>query len=164
MLASTLFIDELDVASLRRLLNAFGKDLHLDRQSKSLGSRNLLQRAALVAELVARFRPKPQDIAELVVCAETEVGAAEADLQAELTRAYVELRQEFSPLAFLYDLRLHGGLAHPPSPQSAATAARKLGLPENGWRRAHYLQLLHLVHHAVEAVLLRVEAAANALA
>lgn len=163
-LASTLFIDALDVTSLRRLLNAFGKDLHLDSQSKSLGSRNLLQRVALVAELVARFRPKPHDIADLVAWAQTGAGAAEADLQAELTRTYAELRQEFSPLAFLYDLRLHGGLVHPPSSQSAATAAKNLGLAEKGWRRADYLQLLHRVHCAVEAVLLRVEAAANALA
>jgi hypothetical protein len=163
-LASTLFIDELDVASLRRLLSAFGNELHLNSQEKPLGSRNLLQRAALVAELVARFRPKTHDIADLVAWAESGTGAAEADLQAELTRAYVELRQEFSPLAFLYELRVHGGLAHPPSPQSVATAAKKFGFAEKGWRRADYLQLLHRVHYAVEAVLLRVDAAANALA
>ena len=162
-LASTLFIDEFDATCLRRLLNAFGKNLHL-KKSKSLGPRNLLQRATLVAELVARFVPKRRDIPNLVKWAETGVGAAEADLQVELTQAYTELHHQFSPLAFLYELRLHGGLAHSPSRQSAATAAKKLGLAEKGWRRTDYLQLLHRVHYAVEAVVLRLEAAANALA
>jgi hypothetical protein len=117
-LASTLIIEGLEPAALRKLLGAVAKDLHQndEKPPKPLGSRNLLQRLTLIAVLIEQFRP---DIAELPILVRQAEGKTrnedQPDLQAELERCYGLVRDEFSPLAFLYDLRSYGGLAHLPN-------------------------------------------------
>lgn len=155
-LASTLFLDSLDSAQLRCLLRAFGSELHQGRDRQTLGSRNLLQRTALIAGLICSLRPQNDELPDLVAWAEAGSGAPEADLQRELTSLYSALRKEFSPLAFLYDLRIAGGLAHPPSAQKVAIAAKNFGLREKEWRRADFLLILHQIELAVGAVICRI--------
>jgi hypothetical protein len=72
---------------------------------------------------------------KLVRRAEGEAASPEDDLQAEIEKLYKHVRDEFAPLAFLYDLRVHGGLAHHPNIKEAAKAAKALGLPASGWLR-----------------------------
>jgi len=161
-LASTLVIDSLNSAVMRDVLVHFGEDLH--RHGKdSLGSRNLLQRLMLIAELVLHYKPCDVGLADLLGWS-VEGKGAPSDLQFELTRDHEALRAKFAPLAFLYDLRIHGGLAHPPNAKAAGTAARNLGLADKGWRRADYLMLLARVVSAVDAVTEPIERLAEHLA
>lgn len=162
-LASTLFLDALNSAGLRNLLNAFGGALHQTDDNKTLGSRNLLQRTALLAQLISAQRPNQGELPSLIKWSEDRSGAPDADLQSELTRQYDELREDFGPLAFLYDLRTGGGLAHPPNAKKTIEAAKALGLRDKDWRRADFLHVLQQVGSAVEAVRLRVDAASNAV-
>jgi len=62
------------------------------------------------------------------------------------------IRDEFAPLAFLYDLRVHGGLAHQPNMTKAAIAAEHLGLPRNSWLRTDYLKLLNLLTASISQI------------
>jgi hypothetical protein len=78
--------------------------------------------------------------------------AVKSDLQTELERLHKRVRDEFAPLAFLYDLRTHGGLAHPPNKDEAATAAAKLGLPKGNWHRTDYLHLLKLITESFDRI------------
>jgi hypothetical protein len=87
----------------------------------------------------------------------------EADLKAELARLHRRVQDEFAPLAFLYDLRIHGGLAHPPNKQEAASAAAKLGLPKGNWHRTDYLRLLKLIADSFDRISEHLEAASQAL-
>jgi len=166
-LASTLFLDGLQPASLRKLLNAVGKKLHetLEKSPKPLGSRNLLQRATLIALMVEGIQPKKARLPMLVKQAEAKAkSAAESDLQKELEQLHKRVRDEFAPLAFLYDLRTHGGLAHPPNKEEAAAAATKLGLPRENWHRTDYLRLLRLITESVDRISEHFESAADGLA
>src|SRR5260370_33557855 len=88
----------------------------------------------------------------LVVQAEGKSKAREPDLQAELERSFRRVRDDFAPLAFLYDLRTHSGLPHPPNMPEAAAAAVKLGLPDKNWHRADYLRLLKLIRDSVDRI------------
>ena len=153
-LTSTLVLDALAPVSLRKLLEAVGNKLHMNEEKppRPLGSRNLLQRVTLVAALIEDFRPDMTAIPTLVMNAEGKSKADESDLQAELERSYRRVRDEFAPLAFLYDLRMHGGLAHHPNMPEAAAAAVKLGLPDKSWHRADYLRLLSLVADSVRRI------------
>lgn len=154
-LLSTLVIDGLKPASLRRLLDAVGGDLHLNEGNppSPLGSRNLLQRIALAAVLLENFRPALAIVPALVRQAEGKApAAADAELQAELVQSHQRVRDIFGPLTFLYDLRLHGGLAHTPNKARAGEAAGQLGLPTEGWHRSDYLQLLNLVSESVRRI------------
>ncbi len=161
-LASTLFVEGLQPAALRDLLKAVGTNLHqtFEKQPRSLGSRNLLQRVALMALLIKDFQP---DMAELPVLVQRAEGkateTAQPGLQAELEGLHKRVRDEFAPLAFLYDLRTHGGLAHPANPKEAATAAAKLGLPKGNWHRTDYLRLLRLIAESVHRISELLEAA-----
>ena len=151
-LVSTLVIEALKPASLRKLLRTVGGDLHMNEENppRPLGSRNLLQRLTLIAVLIEDFRPDITGIPILVRQAEGKASnAGEPDLQAELERAHRHVRDEFAPLAFLYDLRTHGGLAHTPNKAQTASAAAQLGLPEKNWHRTDYLHLLKLVTESV---------------
>lgn len=161
-LASTLVIDSLNAAAMRDVLLKFGEDLHR-RSNNPLGSRNLLQRLMLIAELVLHHKPDESGLVDLVRWSEEGKGAS-SDLQIELTRDYEAVRGEFAPLAFLYDLRTHGGLAHPPNAKAAGEAARNLGLAEQAWRRSDYLVLLDRVVAAVNAVTERIERLADRVA
>jgi hypothetical protein len=163
-LASTLFLDGLQTAPLRSLLAAIGKNLHqtFEKSPQSLSSRNLLQRTALVAHVIEDFQPDLQEIPKLIQHAEGKATeTAQPDLQAELEESYRRIRDEFAPLAFLYDLRTHGGLAHPPNPQEAAAAAAKLGLPQGNWHRTDYLSVLTLVAESIHRTAARLDAAAD---
>lgn len=154
-LASTLVIEALEPASLRKLLSAVGSSLHMNDENppRLLGSRNLLQRVTLVAVLIEDFRPDIAAIPMLVKQAEGKATiAGDADLQAELARSHRRVRDEFAPLAFLYDLRTYGGLAHSPNKEEVATAAAKLGLPKGNWHRTDYLRLLNLVAESVHQI------------
>jgi hypothetical protein len=165
-LASTLFLDGLQSASLRKLLNAVGKKLHesFDKSPATLGSRKLLQRATLIALLIEAIQPKTTRLPTLVKQAEGKgKSPIEADLKAELARLHRRVQDEFAPLAFLYDLRIHGGLAHPPNKQEAASAAAKLGLPKGNWHRTDYLRLLKLIADSFDRISEHLEAASQAL-
>ena len=156
-LLSTLLFDGIAPAPLRAVLASFSATLH-QKGGKSLGSRNLLQRASLVAAIAKAIRPADAEMEMLVSCAEGERQAATPDLQAELAALYTAVRGEFAPLAFLYDLRTAGGIAHAPSPNKAGAAAEQLGLSKKDWRRADYLKVLALTTGAVKALNARIQA------
>jgi hypothetical protein len=80
--------------------------------------------------LISNLRPELAELQALVKQAEGKCKNTTADLQVELEKLYQQVRDEFAPLAFLYDLRTHGGLAHPPNAEEAANAAVKLALPK----------------------------------
>lgn len=158
-LASTLVIDGLEPSLLRKLLCALDRNLHM-KSSKPLNSRNLLQRLTLVAVLIEDIRPDILAIPQLVEQAEGKAtSTSKSDLQNELTKLYQRVRQDFAPLAFLYDLRTHGGLAHPPDKAKTAEAATKLGLSEKNWHRIDYLRLLNLVAGSVHRISKHIETA-----
>jgi hypothetical protein len=119
---------------------------------RPLGSRNLLQRVTLFAALIEEFRPDISAIPILIINAEGRSTAGDPDLQSELEKSYRKVRDEFAPLAFLYDLRTHAGLAHHPNMPEASAAALKLGLPDKSWRRADYLRLLSLVTDSLRRI------------
>ena len=163
-LASTLIIEALRPEALRKLLNAAGDNLHLNDKNPPLplGSRNLLQRLTLVAVLIEDFRPPIAVIPMLVRQAEgTASNTSELELQAELRGAHRRVRDEFAPLAFLYDLRNYAGLAHMPNKERASAAAAQLGLPEKNWHRTDYLRLLRLVVESIQHVSEHLEVAAQ---
>lgn len=142
-LVSTLLFDALHPPSLRRLLTAVGENLHQSYENKPLASRNLLQRVTLVALLINHLAPQVAEVPELIKHAEGKAKYADKpDLQSELEGLYKRVRDEFAPLAQLYDLRVHGGLAHAPNKERAAAAAAELGLPKENWHRVDYLRLL----------------------
>ncbi|HKS26717.1 MAG TPA: hypothetical protein VJS44_02805, partial [Pyrinomonadaceae bacterium] len=152
---STMVIEGLEPSALRKLLMAIGNNLHLndDNPRRSLGSRNLLQRLTLIAVLIEKFRADVDELPALVAQAEGKgSNADQPDLQAELERLHRHIRDEFAPLAFLYDLRIFGGLAHAPNKARAGNAAVQLGLPEKNWHRTDFLRLLALITHSVYQV------------
>ncbi len=163
-LASTLVIDGLEPSSMRSLLDAVSGNLHLNEEKvpRPLGSRNLLQRVALAAVLLQEVRSDLAVLPTLVRQAEgLAPAAADGELQAELTRLHRRVREDFAPLAFLYDLRLHGGLAHAPNKAGAAKAAAQLGLPKGNWHRADYLRVLNLVTRSLRRIADHLETAAR---
>lgn len=164
-LVSTLFIDGLQPAPLRELLTSMDANLHrsFEKPTQTLGSRNLLQRVTLVAVLLKNIQPEMAELLALVKQSEGKATNAAPDLQAELERCYKQVRDEFAPLAFLYDLRIHGGLAHPPNREEAAAAADKLGLPKGNWHRTDYLRLLGLIADSVNRITEHLEAAVDEL-
>lgn len=165
-LASTLFLDGLQSPSLRQFLVAAGKNVQesFDNPGKTLGSRKLLQRTTLVAALIETLQAKWDELPSLVRIAEGKsTEHVDADLQSELRSLHTRIHDEFSPLAFLYDLRTHGGLAHPPNKVEAATAAAKLGLPKGNWHRTDYLTLLKLVAGSFARIAAHFEAASQAI-
>ncbi len=152
-LTSTLVIEGLHTPSLRRLLSAVGANLHQNSEDKPLGSRKLLQRVTLLALLIDRLRPLTTELPTLVTHAEGHAKYAdEPDLQSELEGILGRVRNEFAPLALLYDLRIHGGLAHSPNKERVATAAAELGLPKENWHRVDYLRLLRLVAESIHRI------------
>jgi len=151
---------------MRALLNALDKNLHqnFEKPPQSLGSRTLLQRITLIAGLIERLQPDLKELPHLVQQAEGKVRNVAPDLQAELESLYKQVRDGFAPLAFLYDLRLHGGLAHPPSKEEAAEAATRLGLPRKNWHRTDYLHLLKLVAESFNRISEHFESVVESLA
>ncbi len=161
-LMSTLVVDGLAAKSLRELLQAWDEGLHLNDGGQSLRSRKLLERVTFVAVLIEDFQPNSAEIPMLVKQAEGKANnAGDPDLQTELKSSYQKTREDLSPLAFLYDLRTHGGFAHSPNREKVATAAAKLRLPKRNWHRTDYLQLLGLVAGSVKQVSEHLETAAK---
>jgi hypothetical protein len=162
-LASTLFLDGLLPSPMRKLLSALGSNLHrsFDKCPQSLGSRNLLQRVALAAALISRLQPGAAELPTLIQQGEGKASNSSPELQAELEAVYKQMREAFAPLAFLYDLRTHGGLAHPPQKEQAGKAAASLGLPRENWHRSDYLQLLKLIAGSVSSISEQLEAGAE---
>lgn len=153
-LISTLVIEALSAPALRAMLMAIDESLHLnnDIPPRSLGSRNLLQRLTVLAVIVERFRPKLTEIAVLVRIAEGKRTENSSDLEAELELIHKTIKQEFAPLAFLYDIRTHAGIAHRPNHEYVETAATQLGLPGKNWSRRDYLRLLNLSTAAIDRI------------
>lgn len=151
-LLSTFVIEGLNAPLLRKALESLSPGLHMnnDENPRPLGSRNLLQRLVLCARLLLDMHPEMHTLPALVRQAETGKQAdADEELAQELSMAREKTREVLAPLAFLYDLRVHGGLAHSPNAARVAEAAAGLGLPENGWQRRHYLELVRLVTASV---------------
>ncbi len=153
-LTSTLVLEGLESSSLIKLLCSIGSNLHNNYETppRPLGSRNLLQRLTLVAALSEVFRPDPAAIPALVSQAEGNPRSVDNDLQADLEKINRDVRGKFAPLAFLYDLRTYGGLAHVPNMRQVSNAAARLGLPERNWHRTNYLHLLGVVAGSVNVI------------
>jgi hypothetical protein len=96
--------------------------------------------------------PELPSIPALVAEAAGSSPITDPERHVELQQLYQQIRQEFAPLAFLYDLRTHSGFAHPGNLRRASDAAVALGLPANGWNRANYLALISLVTDAIEGI------------
>ena len=154
-LASTLVIEAIESAALRKLLRAMGSNLDMNYENppRSLGPRNLLQRLTLITVLIEKLGPKMAELPTLIMQAEGKARNAEQpDLQEELEGYARQVRGGFSPLAFLYDLRSYGGLAHAPNKDRVAKAATQLGLPDKNWHRKDYLRLLELIISSVRDI------------
>lgn len=164
-LASTLVLDGLEAKPLRQLALAFGKSLHAnnDVPPRPLASRRLLERIALIASLIEQVRPDIGAIEELVAQAEGTTNKDRSELQEELQGVARRLHEEFRPLAFLYELRIFGGLAHQPNAAKARIAAVALGLPEKNWQRADFLRLMNLIGESVRRTATRLSDAGHVL-
>jgi len=163
-LASTFVSDELQPKVMRELLLKIDPSLHLNKENKLLGSRNLLQRIALVASIIASLRPKIGDVASIVAQAESPSSQAlEKDLRLELAILHDTVRSDFAPIAFLYDLRVHGGIAHPPNKNEAKTAAVKLGLRPSHWSRNDFISTLTMVTSSLHRLTTRMNDATSIL-
>jgi len=165
-LASTLVFEALEPKLLRNLLDTIGQGLHLNSENppRSLGSRNLLQRLTLVALLIGDLRPKFEEIPMLVNQAEGKLAdTSDPDLKDELARLNQRIRDDFAPLALLYDLRISGGLTHAPNKTKTSIALARLCLPKENWHRTHHLQLLNLVVDSVRRISAHLDTAAYEL-
>jgi hypothetical protein len=154
-LVSTLVIEAIEPTALRKFLRAIDSNLdkNYENPPRALGSRNLLQRLALVALLIEKLDPKAAELPVLIRQAEgQEKNVEQPDLQVELEAYGKLIREESAPLAFFYHLRSYGGLAHAPNKNRAAKAASQLGLPDKHWHRKDYLRLLGLISGSVRDV------------
>lgn len=154
-LTSTLFLDGLQIAPVRSFFGTIHPKLHesFDKPPKPLGSRKLLERAAFVTLLIKELQPKDSMLVKVARVAEGKDAAMfDPDLKDELKDLHNRVHKEFAPLAFLYDLRVFGGLAHPPNRQKAATVAAQLGLAQGNWHRTDYLSLLRLVSECFDGI------------
>lgn len=164
-LLSTLVLEGLAPAPLRSFLRALGPTLHENEQSppRPLGARNLLQRTTLIAAIALEIQPDIRSLADLVRPAERIGSVSDTDLQSELETLNGQVRKDFAPLAFLYDLRTFGGLAHQPNRARVGEAVSRLGLPMDRWRRGDYLALLRAVKNALNSITTRLYGAARIL-
>jgi hypothetical protein len=156
-------LEGLSSKPLREFLRTIGEGLHQNFEAppKSLGSRTLLQRVSLVTCLINNFRPNWAEVPSLVRIAEGKEKGAEPGLKDELEAEHKRVRDDFAALAFLYDLRTFGGLAHLPSKRGISNAAANLGLPAGSWHRNDYLELLDRITESVSKISLRMESAAE---
>ena len=165
-LASTLVLEGFKSDALRKTLNLIGKDLHLskDKHPKSLGSRKLLERINLISVLISKLNPPHSEIPNLLQRAEVgHINQEQLDLDEELRGIWLQSRTEFSPLAFLYDLRNFGGIAHSPDIKNFSAATSRLGLPEKNWQRQDFMSLIELVCSSINATRLNFFRASSAI-
>ena len=159
---STLVIDGLKPKVLRQLCRAWDSGFHQGDGGKSLGSRRLLERITLSALLMEQLQANEAEIPMLVRrIGEQSACIRDFDLQIEIKNLYDRMRNDLAPLAFLYDLRIHGGLAHRPNKKKAAAAAKELGLPAEDWHRSHFLDLIRMVATSVSKATDYLESAAG---
>lgn len=153
-LLSTFVLEELGAKALRRLLGRMDSRLEMNDEEppKPLGSRKLLQRLVLSAILIEEMNPSMEALCSLVLNAEGKSSESDKELQLELQRLNKRSREDMAALAFLYDLRNAGGLAHSLNKQNASNVAVKLNLPGSGWSRKDYLKMLGLVTSNVQEV------------
>lgn len=153
-LLSTFVLEELGAKPLRRLLGRIDSTLEMNDEEppKPLGSRKLLQRLVLSAILLDEMNPEMEALCSLVLSAEGKHSESDKELQLELQRLNKRSREDMAALAFLYDLRNAGGLAHSLNKQNASDVAVKLNLPGSGWSRKDYLKMLGLVTSNVQNV------------
>ncbi len=152
-LLSTLVIDGLEPKSLRSMIRAWGANLHLDWQNQSLGSRKLLERISFIAVLIEDLQPNNAEIPELVRIAESQsLDTDDTELASELKGSFNTNREKLAPLAFLYEIRTHGGVAHPPDSRRVKSAAENLGISVENWHRNDYLHLLNLVTDCIRQI------------
>jgi hypothetical protein len=143
-LLSTFALEGLSDTALRSALIAIARELHLNDENprRPLGSRRLLQRLTLSATVIASLRPSLEALSDLVFEAERERAGSDPELESELHALRDDVRSDFAPLAFLYDLRRFGGLAHVPNMPKAHIAAKNLGIAEGNWSRTDYIGLI----------------------
>jgi hypothetical protein len=151
VLLSTFVNEELSSNALRTATRAIAPQLHLGDDGKPLGSRRLLERLALVATLTSTTKTFGTALSDLVAQAEGADGA-DPELLGELRALRKVVRDNFAPIAFLYDLRNSSGVAHAGSLNAARQAAINLGLTAERWGRSEYLSLLRDVGRAVDGI------------
>lgn len=161
-LASTLVIEGLNARALRQVAREIGPDFHLGGDGRPLGSRRLLERITLAACIIESMQPKANAVAELAFLAEGR-GKGDAEIEDELSRIRDSVRSGMAPLAFLYDLRIHGGVAHAPNIAEARTAAENLGLSTERWSRPEFVSMLRRVEDSVRYVSRALFYAGNAI-
>jgi hypothetical protein len=77
----------------------------------------------------------------------------------EVSKIQEQIRQIAAPLAFLYDLRVGGGIAHPASASKAQAAAEKLGLAAKNWTRHDFSTLLEQLISSIASITTIIERA-----
>ncbi len=162
-LASTFLIDELKPKVLRQILQCIDQRLHLNNKGDSLGSIKLLERLSLVGAISEELQPENVAIPNLVRMAEGRQTCPESDLLVELTNLYANVRRESKPLALLYQLRNHAGLAHAKNSSTSTDLITELGLPPRNWHRKDYLNLLRMLCSSIRQISVRIETASIAL-
>lgn len=162
--ASTVVVEGMHNRYLRAVATAVGESLHLndEKPPRPLGGRKLLERLTLMAAIIAELMPDTAVLPALTLEAEGKASKSE-DLHDELSQIYADVRAAGAALAFLYDLRTFGGLAHPPNIPRAREAALSLGLPDRNWQRIDYLHLLEAITTSVRSVAKYFRRAANTL-
>lgn len=160
-LLSTLIVEEIKPGVLRNLLEKISEGLSMDHSSppRALGSRNMLQRLVLVLSIILKLRAKPDTILSYVKQAEGQFSSqGDAELDSELKSEYKRIRKSFEPMAFLYELRNFGGLAHSPNKQKFKSAVVQLGLPSQNWQRQEFLTLAELVKNGIKQIICEMDA------
>lgn len=154
-LLSTFVIEGLNTDSMRLVIKNISKELLMNNEKnpKPLGSRNLLQRISLIVLLYQNFGFNMEIIPSLVRQAEgKEQNKEDLELNEELKQIHSVNRNLFAPIAFLYDLRVSGGIAHAPNKEKTSETATKLGLPGEKWQRHDFLSLVIIVSDSINQI------------
>lgn len=159
---STLLIDGLDKAALIGAVEALA-GMRAPNEHRSQGSRKWLEAYATACRIARYLRTmEPAALAGPVRLGLAWATATGEQLEAarEYQQAAGEIRGALAPIAYLYDLRTSGGVAHPPSAGWAEALAKVAGDSEQVGRRG-YLALLTAVGEAVRLIVEDVRAAAR---
>ncbi len=159
---STLLIDGLDKAALIRAVEALA-GMNAPNEYRSQGSRKWLEAWATACRIARQLGTmEPVALAGPLRLGLTWTTAAEREREAaqEYQQAALDTRATLAPIAYLYELRTSGGVAHPSSAKWAPALKKAAGDPEQVGRRA-YLALLSSLGEAVRSVVEDVRAAAG---
>lgn len=147
-LLSRIFTEEVNIADLRLLLGKFGKDLHKGLDGKTLASRSILQRAVFIASILRNMDAQNNEIVELIRCIDSNKPYADGDLLNEAKSIWHQVRNWFAPIAYLYDMRNSGGVAHKFNAAKVEESALNLDLHHVNWTRQDFLKVLSdLIDH-----------------